>query len=113
MDFDVLRSLDPRELGRRLQEARKARGRTQQEAADHLGVARTTVTAIEKGERRIQPAELMRLAPFYGRSVGEFLRQGETVGSFTVQLRTAWAPRDVTEETIAPARLELQRLCED
>src|SRR5438132_735094 len=39
MDLDILQSIDPRELGRRLQEARRARGRTQQDAAERLGVA--------------------------------------------------------------------------
>ena len=45
-------ALDPRALGRRLQEARKARGLTQQDAAESLAVARTTITAIEKGDRQ-------------------------------------------------------------
>ena len=36
-------SIDPRLLGRRIQGARKARGLTQQEVADALSVARTTV----------------------------------------------------------------------
>src|SRR5450756_1618830 len=83
MDFDVLRALDPKEIGRRLQEARKARGRTQQEAAEHLSVARTTITAIEKGERRIQASELVQLAALYGRSIGEFLRRGMHAEPFT------------------------------
>ena len=41
--------VEPRRLGRRLQEARVARGLTQQDLADSLGLARTTITAIEKG----------------------------------------------------------------
>ena len=113
MDSDVLRTGDLHELGHRLQAARRARGLTQQEAADHVGVARTTVTAIEKGERRIQPQELMRLATLYGRRVGEFLRQGEPVEAFVVQLRSAWAPTAVTEQEIGPASLDFQQLCED
>ena len=31
---------------------------TQQDVANDLGIARTTVTAIEKGERRVRPDEL-------------------------------------------------------
>jgi transcriptional regulator with XRE-family HTH domain len=84
MDEDILKAIDPRELGRRLQEARKASGRTQQDVADHLGIARTTVTAIEKGDRRVQPGELIRLASLLGRSVGEFLRQAQPAASFAV-----------------------------
>ena len=51
MDSLILNQLDPKALGQRLQEARKARGFTQQQIADKLGVARTTLIAIEKGER--------------------------------------------------------------
>lgn len=113
MALDILQSIEPRELGRRLQEAREARGRTQQEAADFLGVARTTITALETGERRIRPGELVRLARFYGRSVGEFLRRGGLVEAFAVQLRAAVAPDTPVEAELAPSIGEFQRLCED
>ena len=69
----VIETIDPRALGRRLQEARKARGITQQEVAESLAVARTTVTALEKGERRPRPDELIQMARLYGRSVGDSL----------------------------------------
>ncbi len=113
MDTDILRALDPHELGRRLQEARKARAQTQQDAAMHLGVARTTITAIEKGERRIQPSELARLAIFYGRSVGEFLRQSPPMAPFTVQLRAVLAPGMEVEKEISSGMAEFERLCLD
>lgn len=113
MDFDVLRSLDLRELGRRLQEARKARGRTQQDVAEHLGTARTTITAIEKGKRRILPSELVRLAAFYGRRVGDFLREGVPTAPFAVQLRAVLAPGMQIESEIASAAAEFEQLCSD
>lgn len=113
MDVDILQSVDPRELGRRLQEARKACGRTQQDAAEHLGVARTTITAIEKGERRIQPSELTQLAALYGRSVGELLRRGEPTEAFAVQLRATLPANAQAESAIGPFTWEFQRLCED
>jgi Zn-dependent peptidase ImmA (M78 family)/DNA-binding XRE family transcriptional regulator len=113
MDEDVLRSTDSRLMGRRLHEARTARGLTQQEAADLLGVARTTITAIEKGERRIRPDELVRLAGFYGRSLGELLRPGEPTVALVVQLRSALSSHPGMEEEIGPQLLEFQRLCED
>ena len=65
MQQHVLETIDPRGLGQRLQEARKARGITQQDVADSLSVARTTITALEKGERRIRPDELIQLAKLY------------------------------------------------
>src|SRR5258707_164684 len=43
--------LDPRVLGRRLQEARKARNMTQEAAAAALPLKRPTLVAIEKGDR--------------------------------------------------------------
>ena len=52
MQLKGTESIEPRRLGGRLQEARAARGLTQQDLADVLGLARTTITAIEKGERR-------------------------------------------------------------
>jgi Zn-dependent peptidase ImmA (M78 family)/DNA-binding XRE family transcriptional regulator len=113
MDSDVLKSIDPRTIGVRLREARKARGQTQQQAADHLGVARTTLTAIEKGERRIQPSELIRLAALYGRSVGELLRRGEPVEAFAVQFRATLAPDLYEEADLIAHQGEFQRLCED
>ena len=113
MDMNIHQSLDPREFGRRLQEARKARGWTQQQASDQLGVARTTLTAIEKGERRIQPTELIRLAASYGRSIGELLRQGEPVEAFAVQFRATLGPGAPAQQEFAPYQGEFQRLCED
>ena len=113
MDDDVLRSVDPRAIGQRLRDGRTAKGLTQQDAADHLGVARTTITAIEKGQRRIRPVELVDLASCYGRSVGEFLRQSEPTPAFVVQLRAALAPHSSVEPVLRPYISEFQRLCED
>ncbi|MSP14510.1 MAG: ImmA/IrrE family metallo-endopeptidase [Chloroflexi bacterium] len=112
MDSDILQSIDLRQLGQRLQEARKTGGLTQEQVAGHLGVARTTLTAIEKGERRLQPAELIQMAALYGRRVGEFLRQGEPV-AFAVQLRASLAPGEPAETELASYIQEFDRLCED
>ena len=43
---------DPRILGQRITEARKARGKTQEELADLLECSRPTYIAIEKGDRQ-------------------------------------------------------------
>ena len=50
-----------------------ALGLTQQEVADSLERARTTATALEKGEGRIRPDELISLAGLYGRQVSTFV----------------------------------------
>jgi Zn-dependent peptidase ImmA (M78 family)/DNA-binding XRE family transcriptional regulator len=106
-------SIDPVELGARLQQARKATGITQQAAADHLEVARTTITAIEKGNRRVQPSELARLAGLYGRSIGELLRPGKPVEPLIVQLRATLAPAQAALPELEQHAGELQRLAED
>lgn len=113
MSSDPLATIDPRRLGERLQQARKARRKTQQEAADYLGVARTTVVALEKGERRVQPTELVRLASLYGRQVNELLRMSEPTAPFAVQLRATLAPDEPIATELDPGTWEFQRLCED
>lgn len=71
---NILSAIDPVVIGERLAEARRARRLTQQQAANALGVARTTVTAIEQGARRVRSSELLTLARLYERPVGDFVR---------------------------------------
>lgn len=113
MNTDILQTIDPRDLGRRIQEARKERGLTQADIAAQLDMARTTVTAIEKGERRIQPGELVQLAALLGRSIGDFLRRGAPSPSFVVQFRAVFAPGKAIGDEIEPHFYAFQRLCED
>ena len=89
MQENVVDGVDPRVLGQRLQDARRARGITQQEVADSLELARTTVTALEKGERRIRPDELISLAGLYGRPVSSFVGARAPSAEFSVQFRTS------------------------
>src|SRR5437763_5987969 len=74
MNGNILDTIDIRVLGKELQQARTKRGLTQEEAAKSIGVARTTLTAIEKGERRIKAEELILLAQVYGLQVSDFVR---------------------------------------
>lgn len=105
--------LDPRQLGRRLQHARKSAGRSQQDAATFLEVARTTITAMEKGERRVQPAELIALAKLYGKPLNEILRSEEPDEAFSIQLRAALAPHEHVGSELEPVVADFQSLCED
>ncbi len=91
MEKHILDTIDPVILGARLQEARKARGVTQQDVADHMEMARTTVVAIEKGERRLTPSELIKLAGFYGRPVSEFVGRQPVIDGFVPQFRATLA----------------------
>jgi Zn-dependent peptidase ImmA (M78 family)/transcriptional regulator with XRE-family HTH domain len=101
------------DLGRRLQEARSRKGLTQQDAAAALGVARTTVTAIEKGERRVRPGELIKLAALYEVPVGDLVRTHPGARDFAIQFRTLLRREDHPDHELEQAAYDFQRLCED
>src|SRR5438270_8674207 len=82
-----LLDIDPRVLGQRISAARKARGKTQEEVAEFLGYSRPTYIAIEKGERPAKPAEIVKLASFFGRKVNGLVRSGEPVTDLQPHLR--------------------------
>jgi Zn-dependent peptidase ImmA (M78 family)/DNA-binding XRE family transcriptional regulator len=63
--------LTPFDLGERLRAARSGVNLTQDAAAASLGIARTTLVAIEKGQRAVRPEELLALSRLYGVSVGK------------------------------------------
>lgn len=113
MDENILDEIDPRVLGARLQEARKARGLKQQEVADHMGMARTTLVAIEKGERRLSPHELIRLSSFYGRQVSEFVGRQTMVEGFVPQFRAVLREDFEEDADLQHVTSELQHLAED
>lgn len=108
-------SIDPVAVGVRLEEARRARGMTQQQAAEALGVARTTVTAMEKGDRRPRASELMRIAQLYGRQVGELTRPlpADRPVSFAVQFRAVRGVDAADDPRLAGDVAVFQALCED
>ena len=87
MQKHILDQIDPKVLGARLAQARKARGMTQQAVADEMEVARTTLVAVEKGERRVTPEELIGLAALYGRPVAEFVSKQVVTTGFVPQFR--------------------------
>ena len=109
-----LDSIDPRTLGQRIAEARKARGVTQQDVADFLDVSRPTYIAIEKGERTTSPDEVRKLASFLGRKVHELVRPGEPVIELQPHLRAVAGKMKASDENVLYAGIdELQRLAED
>jgi len=63
------------ELGERLRLARESAKVTQAAVGEALQVARTTVVAIEQGQRRPRLDELQRLATLYGVSVNSLMRR--------------------------------------
>lgn len=113
MESNILESIDPRVLGGRLQAARKARGATQQAVAAEMEMARTTLVAIEKGERRLSPHELIRLAALYGRSVSEFVSRSTVTEDFVPQFRYSWRDDLAEDVELEKTAAELQRMAED
>jgi Zn-dependent peptidase ImmA (M78 family)/DNA-binding XRE family transcriptional regulator len=110
---NILETIDPKVLGARLQESRRARGFTQQDIAEEMDMARTTVVAIEKGERRILPNELIRLAKLYGQSVSKLLNRTTSTQDFVPQFRYTWRRDFEQTPELETVSFELQQLSED
>ncbi len=113
MPVDPLVSIATQDLGARLREARTARGWTQEQAAERMGLARTTMVAMEKGERRVKPEELVQLARLYGRKLSLLLRPGIPMEDFSVQLRGALPPETPIDSDLLPQIHDLERLADD
>jgi Zn-dependent peptidase ImmA (M78 family)/DNA-binding XRE family transcriptional regulator len=111
MNDNILDTIDLVQLGQRLQKARKRQGLTQAAAARVIDVARTTITAIEKGERRIKADELMKLAEAYARSVSDFVHSGPQVDIAQVQFRSSATITSADETLITQAIDQLVQLC--
>lgn len=104
------------EIGERLRIAREAAKITQAAAAEALQVARTTVVAIEQGQRRPRLGELQQFASLYGVSVNGVLRREAVQIDLKPRFRRA-GEADVDVEaavalltTLVQAELELEDL---
>jgi transcriptional regulator with XRE-family HTH domain len=70
-------------IGERLRSARKNIGMLQETAAQHLGISRPLLVAIEKGQRAIRRSELRELAMLY-------------------HVSESWITTDPAEESVSP-----------
>jgi Zn-dependent peptidase ImmA (M78 family)/DNA-binding XRE family transcriptional regulator len=104
--------LSSEHLLERLRRARTDLGLSQEEVAEQLGMARTTLIAIEGGQRPLRPEELVQLAELYGERIENLLRAEPAPRPLAAQFRTQ-ASRLPEEEELRAASLELQRLAED
>ncbi|WP_346290143.1 XRE family transcriptional regulator [Sphaerothrix gracilis] len=111
MANNILDNIDLRKLGELLQQARKKSGLTQADAAGVIDAARTTIVAIEKGERRLKPNELIKLARAYGRAVSDFVRSSPVTEPFEVQFRAAYQRNTKEEALISSSIQRLEELC--
>ncbi|GFE72038.1 XRE family transcriptional regulator [Chroococcus sp. FPU101] len=111
MATNILDNIDLKNLGELLQQARKKCNMTQADAAKVIDAARTTIVAIEKGERRLKPNELIKLARAYGRAVSDFVRSNPVIEPFEVQFRATYQRNEKEEERIKPIIQRLEELC--
>ena len=114
IDFDTI---SPSELGNRLRTARESAKITQAAAASALDVARTTIVAMEQGQRRAKLDELQRLAKLYQTSLNALLRTEAVHVDLTPQFRQAADSGDADVEDAAElltrlvkAEVELENL---
>lgn len=106
-------TIDPKLLGQRLAEARKARDITQGDAAKHLECSRPTLIAIEKGTRPPKAGEIVKLAAFYGRQVNELVRPGSAVSDLQPHLRAVAHQMNADDAEMLQGITSMQRFAED
>ncbi len=104
-----LNPVTDQEIGRRLRIARVTAEVTQANAASEIGVARTTLVAIEQGLRRIRTAELLRLARFYGVTANSLLRREAVHIDLVPRFRRSHRTRDEATEFAAKLMNHLVR----
>jgi Zn-dependent peptidase ImmA (M78 family)/DNA-binding XRE family transcriptional regulator len=110
MDNNILDTIDMKVLGRELQQARVRKGLTQEEAAKVIDVARTTITAIEQGTRRIRAGELLKLAQAYDSQVSDFVGARPEIEMSLPQFRGPILRTEKDNELIAPYVEQLKNL---
>ena len=109
--------LNPIEVGRRLRIARETADMTQAHAAASINVARTTLVAMEKGQRAVRTAELLPLAKLYETSVNALLRRESVYVDLVPRFRKLPACKEEASdeavrvlETLVQAEVELENL---
>jgi transcriptional regulator with XRE-family HTH domain len=89
------------DLGARIREARERAGWTQQQIADHLGMSRATVIAMERGEKSLKPVEIIEVATLLDCQVSDLLQRNAPLSeALAVE---AWRRGDLSEGQLAKA----------
>lgn len=109
--------IPPVEIGERLRLAREALKITQADAAEAIKVARTTLVAMEKGERRVRMNELQHLAQLYKTSVNALIRKESVHVDVAPRFRKLMTAQDAAADQaaalladLAKAEVELENL---
>jgi Zn-dependent peptidase ImmA (M78 family)/DNA-binding XRE family transcriptional regulator len=113
----LLDTMPPTEVGERLREARDRVKLKQADAAETVGLSRTTLIAIEQGQRRVRIDELRKLANLYKMSINELMRQEAIHPDLTPKFRKLFQQEDDAVERavkqledLARAEAELEQL---
>jgi transcriptional regulator with XRE-family HTH domain len=77
---------DRKAMGDRLREAREYLGFSQDEVAKFLGVARSAVSNIESGQRKVDALELKKLSSLYKRPAGHFTGEDAQDGAIGAEV---------------------------
>lgn len=86
------------QIGDRIAQARKRLQMTQADVAEKIGVARTTLVAIEKGERPPTNTELLKLTTALAVSLNDILREHAVVADAAPRFRGV-PKRDASADT--------------
>jgi Zn-dependent peptidase ImmA (M78 family)/DNA-binding XRE family transcriptional regulator len=106
--MSVLDNIDPHVIGERLKESRVAAGITQETAAQKIGVARTTLVAVEKGDRRVRDDEFVNLSKLYNVPASSLLNPSEPAAESVVRYR-----KDLRVQKRAPKSQDAVKLLID
>lgn len=105
-------AVEPREVGRRLQEWRRSQRETQQVIAERLAVSRSNVAAIEAGQRRLTSRQIADLARAYRLSVSSLVRPGPEPARLSAQFRLPVDARPEDRDAFDAAVAQLEQLVE-
>jgi Zn-dependent peptidase ImmA (M78 family)/transcriptional regulator with XRE-family HTH domain len=105
--MSALDHLSDQEIGQRLRIARDSAKLRQEDAAERLGMSRTTVVAIEKGDRRARFEEVRAFAQLYGTSVNTLLRDEAVHVDLAPKFRKHFGKEDAAVENAAKLLAEL------
>jgi Zn-dependent peptidase ImmA (M78 family)/DNA-binding XRE family transcriptional regulator len=104
-----LESLSSEQVGERLRLAREDKKLKQADVADKLGIARTTLVAIEQGQRKARIEEIRQMAGLYGVSINELLREEAVHADLAPQFRKLFSSQDDAAEAAARLLSDLAR----
>ncbi len=108
----TLDRIDPIALGQQLRSARLIAGLTQAQAAEKMGMSRTTLVSIEKGSRPVTSGELPRFAKIYNGQVSNWLGAKTSAEPLIPQFRSL-AGEDAFAPELRKCISQLEELARD